>query len=128
MHQSTCIDHRIAMPSQVPIVGVARDGIVTSWNVAAECLFGYTASEIVGKPVAILGSCEDRHLKVDVIRCVRAGGVVRNIKTVRVAKDGRKIPVLLTVEPIKDQGGAVVGMSTSIVDMSKRRQSQAAVK
>ncbi len=105
----------------VPVVGVTREGVVKSWNHAAESLFGYSASEIVGRPVAILGSCEDRHQKVDTIRRVRAGGVVRNVRTVRIAKDGRRIPVLLTVAPIRDQAGAVVGMCTSVIDMSRTK-------
>jgi two-component system cell cycle sensor histidine kinase/response regulator CckA len=107
-----------------PVVGVTRDGVVKSWNHAAESLFGYSASEIVGRPVAILGSCEDRHQKVDTIRRVRAGSVVRNLETVRIAKDGRRIPVLLTVTPIKDQAGAVVGMSTSVIDMTRSKFSE----
>ena len=112
--------------SEVPVVGVTRDGVVASWNVAAESLFGYTASEIVGRPVSILGSCEDRRQKVAAIRRVQAGAVVRNLKTVRVAKDGRRIPVMLTVTPIKDRSGAVVGMSTSVIDMTESKQAQAA--
>lgn len=112
--------------SGVPLVDVTRDGVVRSWNPAAESLFGYTATEIVGRPVAILGSCEDRHQKVDTIRRVRAGSVVRNLKTVRIAKDGRRIPVLLTVAPIKDQAGAVVGMSTSVIDITRSKQAEVA--
>ncbi len=100
------------------MVDVTRDGVVKSWNRAAESLFGYSAAEIVGRPVAILGSCENRHQKVESIRRVRAGAVVRDLETVRVAKDGRRIPVLLTVAPIKDQAGAVVGMSTRVIDLT----------
>ena len=114
--------------SSVPLVDVTRDGVVKSWNAAAESLFGYTAAEIVGRPVAILGSCEDRHQKLDAIRRVRAGSVVCNLKTVRIAKDGRRIPVLLTVAPIKDQAGAVVGMSTSVTDMTGSKQTEVASK
>jgi len=102
------------------MVGITLDGVVKSWNHAAASLFGYSASEIVGQPVAILGRCEDRHQMVDTIRCVRGGAVVRNLKTVRVAKDGRKIPVLLTIAPIKDQAGAVVGMSVRVIDITRR--------
>lgn len=77
------------------MVDVTRDGVVKSWNDAAESLFGYSAAEIVGRPVAILGSCEDRHQKVNMIRRVRAGAVVRNLATTRIAKHGRTIPVVL---------------------------------
>jgi PAS domain S-box-containing protein len=110
--------------SAVPMIGLTRDGIIVSWNAAAESLFGYSASEIVGQPVALLGSCEDRHDKVDTIRCVREGGVVRNLETVRKAKDGRKIPVLLTVAPIRDEVGAVVGMSASVIDNTQSKRAE----
>jgi PAS domain S-box-containing protein len=114
--------------SAVPMVGLTRDGIVESWNAAAESLFGYGASEIIGQHVALLGSCDDRQEQVDTIRCVRGGGVVRNLETVRIAKDGGKIPVLLTVAPIKDEVGAVVGMSASIIDITRSKRAELALK
>lgn len=107
--------------SAVPMIGLTRNGAVESWNDAAESLFGYTAREMVGQPVAILGTC-DRHNGVDTIRCVRSGGVVHNLETVRLAKDGRKVPVLLTIAPIKDHAGAVVAMSASVIDITKLKQ------
>jgi len=112
----------------VPLIGLTRDGIVESWNAAAESLFGYSATEIIGQHVAILGSCEDRHDKVDTIRCVREGGLVRNLETVRIAKDGRQIPVLLTVAPIKDEVGAVVGMSASVIDITRSKNTESELK
>jgi PAS domain S-box-containing protein len=107
--------------SAIPVVGLTCDGVVESWNHAAESLFGYSAAEIVGQPIAILGRCADRHQMVDTIRCVRGGGVVCNLETVRVAKDGRKIPVLLTVAPIRNRSGAVTGMSARVIDMSRTK-------
>lgn len=114
--------------SAVPMVGLTRDGIVESWNGAAEALFGYSASEIIGKHIAILGTCEDRYEKVDTIRRVRAGGVVRNLETVRIAKDGHKIPVLLTIAPIKDRVGAVIGMSASVIDITRSKRAEDTLK
>lgn len=103
----------------VPLISLTRDGIVHTWNAAAESLFGYSAAEIIGQHVAILGSCDDRHDKVDTIRCVREGGMVQNLETVRIAKDGRKIPVLLNIAPIKDEFGAVVGMSATVFEVAR---------
>lgn len=100
------------------MIGLRFDGVVKSWNHAAESLFGYSASEMLGKPVAILGRCEDRHQMVNTIRSVRSGGVVRNLKTMRIAKDGHKIPVLLTIEPTRDQSGTVTGMSVRVTDIT----------
>ncbi len=114
--------------SAVPMVGLTRDGIVESWNGAAEALFGYSSPEIVGKHIALLGTCEGRYEKVDTIRRVRSGGVVHNLETVRIAKDGHKIPVLLTIAPIKDRSGTVTGMSASVVDITRSKRAEDALK
>jgi PAS domain S-box-containing protein len=58
---------------------------------------------------------------------VRGGGVVCNLETVRVAKDGRKIPVLLTIAPIKDRAGAVTGMSASVIDITRTKLAEGAL-
>jgi PAS domain S-box-containing protein len=101
-------------------ITVTRDGIVMHWNKAAESLFGYTAAEMIGRPIAILGSCSRRQ-KVDAIRRVREGDSVHDIETVRVGKDGRSVNVVLTVVPIKSEGGTVIGMNAIVVEATGKR-------
>ena len=103
------------------ILSKTLDGIVTSCNSAAETIYGYRADEIIGQPFSILVH-EDRPEEVtDIVNKIRRGDRVEHYETVRVRKDGRKITVALTVSPIRDAAGRVIGASSIARDVTERK-------
>lgn len=103
------------------IISKTLDGTITSWNKAAENIFGYTADETIGQPVLML---IPRHLHPEetmILSKIRAGQRVEHYETVRVAKDGRFISVSLTVSPILDEQGVVIGASKILRDITKQK-------
>jgi PAS domain S-box-containing protein len=104
------------------IIGKTRDGIVTSWNPAAERMFGYSSEEIIGRSIDLLIP-EDLTGEMNTILAnVRAGQQVDHLETIRVRKDGSAIRVSLSVSPIRDAVGAVVGAVTITDDVTEARQ------
>ncbi len=98
------------------------DGIITSWNPAAEQMYGYTADEILGRNISIL-SHPDRPEEMDeILDKIRKGGRVEHYETVRVRKDGRTISISLTVSPILDDTGKIVGVSSISRDITERKR------
>jgi PAS domain S-box-containing protein len=104
------------------IVSKDLNGIVTSWNAAASRVFGYSAEEMIGQSILKL---IPEHLHSDekeIIESIRAGRRVEHFETVRLTKDGRLIDVSLTVSPIKDAVGRVIGASKILRDISARKR------
>jgi len=100
------------------IVGGSLDGLVTSWNPAAERMYGYTSQEIIGQPARVLTPL-DRKSEIDaVLAKIRAGRQVERLQTQRVRKDGAAFPVSLTVSPIRDAAGTIVGTSVIHRDLT----------
>jgi PAS domain S-box-containing protein len=100
------------------------NGIISSWNRAAEVLFGYGASEAVGRSITLLIP-EDRLSEEDeIIRRVRAGDRIETYETIRKRKDGTLVPVELTVSPMRDATGRIFGASKIARDISYRRESE----
>jgi two-component system cell cycle sensor histidine kinase/response regulator CckA len=100
------------------ILGKTLDGIITSWNPAAERMYGYSSQEIIGKPVDIIVPADrDGEIK-DILARIRDGESIEHLETIRVRKDGTAIPVSLTVSPIRDKDGAMVGSSTIARDLT----------
>ncbi len=98
------------------------DGIITSWNPAAEHMYGYTLDEILGRNISIL-SHPDRPEEMDeILDKIRSGGRVEHYETVRVRKDGRTISISLTVSPILDDSGKIVGVSSISRDITERKR------
>jgi PAS domain S-box-containing protein len=105
------------------IVSGSLDGLVTSWNPAAERIYGYTSEEIVGKPARVL-TPEDRKSEIKaVLANITAGQHVEHLGTRRIRKDGTVFPVSLTVSPIRDADGAIVGTSVIHRDMTALERS-----
>ena len=110
------------------IVGKNLDGIVTSWNVSAERLFGYRAFEIVGQPILIIIPPDRQEEERNILTLLRQGKHVENYETVRVTKDGRQVPVSLTISPIKDSAGKIVGASKIARDITERKLAEEALR
>jgi diguanylate cyclase (GGDEF)-like protein/PAS domain S-box-containing protein len=107
------------------IIGRTTDGIVTSWNAAAERIFGYSAEEMLGRPVALLTVPGSAGEVAENNESLRRGGVVKPFEAVRVHKDGRLIHVESTASPIFDASGDIIGLSSITRDISERKRSQA---
>jgi PAS domain S-box-containing protein len=104
------------------IIGKTIDGIVTSWNPAAERMYGYSSEEMVGTSIDRL-SPEGRTGEItSILARIEAGLDVEQFETLRVREDGTEFPVLLTVSPIRDADGVVVGASTITRDMTKEKE------
>src|SRR6267378_2780230 len=104
------------------IVSKTLDGIITSWNPAAERLFGWTAAEAIGRPITLIIPEERRAEEDTVLARVRRGERVEHLETLRVTKDGRVVDVSLTVSPVRDSAGRIVGASKIARDISDRRR------
>ena len=104
------------------IVSKNLDGIVQTWNKAAERLFGYTADEVIGRSITILIPKERLAEEDHVLSRIRAGQTVEHYETVRRAKDGRMIDVSLTVSPIRLRNGTVIGASKIARDITEQKQ------
>jgi PAS domain S-box-containing protein len=115
----------IVESSDDAIIAKSLDGIVTFWNPAAERLFGYRAHEIVGKPISVLMPIERHEDMESILGRIRQGERVEHYETVRVAKDGRRIPVSLSVSPVKDASGRIVGAAKIARDISDRKNAEA---
>jgi PAS domain S-box-containing protein len=104
------------------IIGETLDGVITSWNPAAERMYGYSAQEVTGKSIDLLMPHGQIGVMHDILARIRAGQPVERLETTRVRKDGSAITVSLTVSPIHDQHGALIGASTIARDMTGARQ------
>jgi len=104
------------------IIGTTLEGIVTSWNPAAEQIFGYTSAEITGKPIGVLIP-EDLLDEMQTVQSrILDGEHVDHFDSIRIRKGGARFPVSLSVSPIRDDSGAVVGISTTAWDVTEARQ------
>jgi PAS domain S-box-containing protein len=107
------------------IISGSLDGTITSWNPAAERMYGYSAQEIIGRPARSLAQADRTQEIESVIARIRAGQHVVHLETRRVRKDGTVFPVSLTVSPIRNEG-AITGTSVIHRDLTEQRQALAA--
>ena len=110
------------------IVGKTLDGVITSWNRGAERLFGYSASEAVGKNILLIIPDDRREEEKDVLARLRRGEKIDHFETIRQTKDGRQIPITLSVSPIRDRSGRIVGASKVARDITERVLAQQALR
>ncbi len=104
------------------IVGKDLEGIVTSWNAGAESMFGFAAGEIVGRSISIIIPSDRRDEEEQILSKIRRGESVEHFETVRQTKGGEGIAVSVTVSPIKDGQGRVVGASKVVRNITERRK------
>ena len=114
----------IVTSAEDAIASKTLDGIITSWNARAERMFGYAAAEIVGQSVLLLIPPERRDEEDLILARIRAGQRIEHFETTRVMKDGRPIEVSLTISPVRDGAGNIVGASKIIRDITERRQTE----
>ena len=110
------------------IISKNLDAVITSWNAGAEHIFGFTEAEVVGQPITILFPPELRHEENKILETLRAGGRIERYETKRVTKAGHKIDVSLTIGPIKDSTGKVVGFSKIAHDITQRKLAEEALR
>ena len=106
------------------ILSTNLNGIITSWNKGAERIFGYTEEETLGKPITMLMPPERQNEEPVILARIRRGERVDHYETVRQRKDGSLIDISLTVSPIKDANGHVVGASKIARDISERKRAE----
>jgi PAS domain S-box-containing protein len=116
----------IVQSSDDAIVSKTLEGIIRSWNRAAERLFGYTAEEAVGHPITLIIPPERVQEEQEILQKLRCGERIEHFETVRVAKSGRRIDVALTISPICNANGVIVGASKIARDISERKASEQA--
>jgi PAS domain S-box-containing protein len=115
----------IVQSSHDAIIGKSLEGVITSWNPGAERLYGYTAGEMIGHHAAILFPPEARYAEADVLARIARGERVEQLETERLRKDGSRVTVSLTMSPIADAGGAIVGVASVSRDVSDRKRAEA---
>ncbi len=109
------------------IVGKTLEGIITDWNPGAQRVFGYSPDEVIGKSVLILFPPERMEEEMDILGRVAKGERVENYETVRVRKDGKRIDMSVTVSPIRDSSGRIVGASKIARDITESKLLHASV-
>jgi len=130
-HQNDELRARLAAivdSSDDAIVSKRLDGTITSWNRSAERLFGYSAAEAVGQSIFRIIPEDRRAEEVEVLSRLRRGEKIDHFETVRQAKDGRRVTVSLTVSPIRDAKGTIVGASKVARDITERVRAQDALR
>lgn len=114
----------IVESSEDAIIGKDLDGKVVTWNRGAEKVFGYSAAEIVGQSIRILIPPDRSHEEDDILKQIEGGETVEHFETERLRKDGRIVHLSLTISPIRDAAGAVVGASKIARDITNAKKMQ----
>ena len=114
----------IVESSDDAIFSKTLDGTILSWNKAAEKMYGYRSEEIIGKPVSMLLPPDRLDEVRDILKRLRRGEKIEHFETVRVAKDGHLVTVSLSISPIHDPGGRIIGASTIAHDITRSRMGE----
>jgi PAS domain S-box-containing protein len=114
----------IVESSDDAIVGTTLDGVITTWNAAAERIYGYTAAEVIGERISILLPPDQAGEMQELLERIKAGRS-DHYQTVRLRKDGTRIHISLSVSPIKDASGRIVGVSKIARDVTERIRAEA---
>ena len=109
------------------IISKDLNGVITSWNNGAERIFGYTAEEAVGKPITILIPPDRLHEEHSILERIRRGARVEPYETVRTRKDGSPVDISLTVSPVKNAEGKIIGASKIARDITERKNAEAQI-
>jgi PAS domain S-box-containing protein len=107
------------------IISKDLNGVVVSWNPGAERLFGYSAEEMIGKPITTIIPDHLKSEELDILERIRRGERIEHYETIRRCKDGRIVDVSLTVSPMRDEHGTIVGASKIARDVTERKRAEA---
>ncbi len=118
----------IVRSSDDAIIGKTLAGIITSWNRGAEKIFGYAEAEVLGQPLLLLIPPERTPEEADILARIARGESVEHFETVRVCKDGRRIHVSVTISPLRDNEGRIVGVSKIARDITERKATEGALR
>jgi PAS domain S-box-containing protein len=110
--------------SEDAIIGKDLDGVITSWNKGAETIYGYRAKEVIGRNISLLAPPERPDAIPDILRKIRRGESVEHFESLRVAKDGRRLNVFISVSPLRDAAGNVVGASAIARDITVQKRAE----
>jgi PAS domain S-box-containing protein len=110
--------------SEDAILGKDLDGTITSWNRGAQRIYGYSAEEIIGKNIAILTSRQNPEEIPQILAKIRRGEHIEHYETIRIAKDGRRLDVSVSISPIRDPDGRIVGASAIARDITAQKRTQ----
>jgi PAS domain S-box-containing protein len=118
----------IVESSDDAIVSKDLNGTVTSWNPAAERIFGYTADEMVGRPIITIIPPELHNEETRILATIARGERIEHYETVRVSKSGERIDISLTISPVKDENGRIVGAAKIARDITQRKKAERALR
>jgi PAS domain S-box-containing protein len=118
----------IVESSDDAIISKDLRGTVTSWNAAAERILGYRAEEIIGRPITTIIPEEMHRDEVEILRRIQAGERIEHFETVRVTKSGERIDVSLTISPVRDPQGKIVGAAKILRDVTNQKKLEAALR
>ena len=110
------------------IISKNLNGVILTWNRAAQRLFGYSEEEAVGQPISIIIPPELHHEEQEILRRLRAGERIEHRETRRITRDGRYLDVSLTISPVRDAEGTLIGASKILRDVTERRRSEIALR
>jgi PAS domain S-box-containing protein len=114
--------------SEEVIISKSLDGRITSWNAAAERLFGYSAGEAIGEPITLIIPPHRRDEETTILSRLRRGERIDNLETERVAKDGREVMISLTASPVRNRHGDIIGASKIAHDVTAHRRVEDALR
>src|SRR5262249_58564020 len=114
----------IVESSEDAIISKTVEGVILSWNAGATRLFGYDETEAVGKSIYILIPREKYGEEVEILGKLKRGERIEHYETVRVARDGRRLDVSLTVSPVRDKGGNIVAASKIARDITDKKRAE----
>jgi PAS domain S-box-containing protein len=110
------------------IISKNLDGVISTWNLAAQRLFGYSEAEAIGQPITIIIPADLHDEEKDLLRRVRVGDRIEHYETRRVTRDGRTLDVSITISPVRDATGTIVGASKILRDVTESRRAREALR
>ena len=118
----------IVESSDDAIIAKTLDGVISAWNPAAERMFGYTEREAIGQPITMIIPPDLHEEEHEILRRLRAGERIDHYETVRVTRTGECLDVSLTISPLRDPAGTIIGCSKIARDITKAKQAGAALR
>jgi PAS domain S-box-containing protein len=117
----------IVESSQDAIISKTLQGVIRTWNAGAERLFGYKSEEVVGQPITLIIPPDRLGEETDILSRISRGERIEHYETVRITKDGRPIDISLTISPVRDAEGQIIGASKIARDITERKQAEEAL-